>query len=376
MRPVLYEIVLGPTSGTVVLYVLSVAIPALFAWRAKKDAEAGFVEKNRWIKVLAGGVGVGLVAVTLFIQPWTWEEPLEIPLHTYGLMIATGFVAGIVLALREAKRRGLDPAHIMDIAFWALLFSLIGARVLFILVNTDQYFGANFMSSVELGGRSISLPTMLVFWKGGLVFFGGFIGASLAVLWYMRKHRLDAWRHADVIIPSVPLGIFFGRLGCFAAGCCFGKPCPEGTTLCAHFPRDSLAGTQTPHESHVLIDGVGYTEGLYPTQLFEAGAVLLIFLLLILVRPYKRFDGQLVISFLVLYPIARSIIEVFRGDYARGMILRVPEDNPVLLSTSQLISVLVATLGVVLIIYRLRQIKAAARGLDPDEEAPSGTAVA
>ncbi len=369
MLPVLYEIVLGPTNGTVVLLVLALAIPALFAWRAKKDADAGFVEKTRWKKVLAGGVGVGVGAVALFIQPWTWEEPLEIPLHTYGLMIALGFLSGIWVVMREAKRQDLDQAHVMDIAFWALLFGLIGSRVLFILVNTDQYFGANFMSSIDLGGRTLRIPTVLVFWRGGLVFFGGFIGATLAVLWYIRKHKLEVWRYTDALVPAVPLGHFFGRIGCFAAGCCFGKPCPEGGVPCAHFPSGSLAYSQTQVETHVQIDGAWYTAGLYPTQLFEAGAVLLIFLILILLRPYKRFDGQLLISYLVLYPLARSVIEVFRGDEGRvpPWLPRIPADDPVILSTSQLISAIVAVIGVWLIIYRVRERRRR------DSEAESGS---
>lgn len=355
MHPILFDIVLGPTGGTVVLLSLALVLPGLFAWRARKDAEEGLVEKNRWKKVLAGGVVSGLLVVTVVIKPWEWAEPLSIPLHSYGFMIAAGFVGGIIVAVREAKRQGLDPAHVMDMSFWALLFGLIGSRVLFIIVNADQYFGANFMTALELGGRTVNIPTVLVFWRGGLVFFGGFIGAALAVVWHMHRHRLNAWRYSDAVILGLPLGHFLGRMGCFAAGCCFGKPCPHAGAGCAHFPSDSLAYAQTEVGTHVQIGGEWFTQALYPTQLFEAGAVLLIFFFMLALRSRKRFDGQLIVAYLILYPIARSIIEVFRGDFGRGMLLRIPPDNPVILSTSQLISILVAAAGVTLIIYRLRQ---------------------
>jgi phosphatidylglycerol---prolipoprotein diacylglyceryl transferase len=355
--PVLFEIVLNASTGTVVAYILAVVIPALFAWRAYKDGQAGYVEKDRWKKSLVMGVVAGLAAVTFFIRPWTWDEPLSIPLHTYGLMIAAAFVAAIIVTVRQARRESLDPAHIMDLAFWTLLFGLVGARVLFILVNTDQYFGANAMTALEIGSREVRVPSILVFWRGGLVFFGGFIGAGLAAVWYMKKHGLDVWRYTDAIVPAVPLGHFFGRLGCFAAGCCFGKACPDGGAVCAHFPSGSLAYSQTPVDTHVQIDGEWFTGGLYPTQLFESGATLLIFLILVMLRPYKRFHGQLIVTYLVLYPVVRAVIEVFRGDWGRGMLLRIPAENPVILSTSQTISLLVAAVGVALIVYRLRQLQ-------------------
>jgi phosphatidylglycerol:prolipoprotein diacylglycerol transferase len=293
----------------------------------------------------------------------------DFSLHTYGVMMALAFVTGIWLGVREARRTGQDPEDIMDISFWVLIAAMVGARVLFIIVNADEYyyacadfayFNATYDPPVPLDGPHCFEIAKV--WTGGLVFYGGFLGAVAASVWYCRKQGLSFLRIADTLIPSVALGQTFGRLGCLAAGCCWGKVCslPFGI----HLPAHSMAWKGQVDVG--LIDKwAETTAAIHPTQLYEAIATLFIFGLLIWYRRRKRYHGQVLLMYLFVYPLARSTIEVFRGDKARGMVaewgsdavntfLGLPLGSNVLLSTSQLISLLVAA-GAVWLLLTVRK---------------------
>ena len=359
MLPVLYELVLSPKTATIVLFALAVLVPAFMAFRAWQDVRAGLVDdRARPLKVFAGGVAALVVIVAVFVRPWTFTKDMRLPLHTYGLMIAIGFLSAIAVAAARAKREGLDKNVVLDLSFWALVAGLVGSRILFIIVNPGQYFGANFLTQVG----PIKLPTLLVFWRGGLVFYGGLLGAFFLLTWYLRRNRLPYFRYADILIASVPLGHFFGRLGCFSAGCCWGKHCNPSAFFATFFPRGSLVFSQTSAATHVEHAGRLTTQALYPTQLMESLGVLLLFAALLVIARYKRFHGQVLISYLILYPLFRTVNETFRGDWERGLLFRWPANNPVMLSTSQIISVLVAALGIGFIVWRLRRIKPAEDG--------------
>lgn len=248
----------------------------------------------------------------LFTLPWG-DDPWS--LHTYGVLIATGFLVGLTLAKRQAAREGEDPERVVDMAFYMLLFGLLGARVVFILTKFDDY---------------VRDPLAVVmFWRGGLVWYGGFITAALYVFYHCRKNRLNYWKYADLLVPYVALAHAFGRLGCLAAGCCFGKPTDMAWGV--HFPVNSMVHQAQQSEGHI---GLGDAPlPVHPTQLYESGAEMALFWLLIMMRPYKRFHGQLMLMWLSIYPVVRSVIEVFRGDRERGIYI---------ISTSQWISVAVA----------------------------------
>lgn len=355
MLPLLYQFSLSPHVFTVVLYVLAVIVPALFAWRAWKDHKLGLEDDpKRWLKTFGVGLVLAVAAVTWY-RPWLRTKPFDVPLHTYGLLIALGFISAIIVATRQAERTGLDKNHILDLAFWVLLTGLGGARIVFIIVNWNQYFGAAFFSSTHLPLLHWRVPTILLVWKGGLVFYGGLLGAFFATVFYMWKNKLPFFRYADAIVPSVALGHFFGRLGCFSAGCCFGKPTSIHDIFATYFPQGSLAFMQMPAATHIQHLGELTTTAILPTQLFEALAVLLIFAILITLRKYKRFHGQLLIVYLILYPIWRSFNETLRGDYLRGMLFRWPAKSPLILSTSQLISIFIVGMGIGFMVYRLRK---------------------
>jgi len=273
-------------------------------------------------------------------------------------MIALGFAVGIYLASRQARREGVSPDVVLDLSFWVLIASMIGSRVLFILVNFKDYVADPWL--------------VLKVWQGGLVFYGGFIGAVLASLWFCHRKGISFLRIADILIPSVAIGHAFGRLGCFSAGCCHGYP----TGLESFGAVFSAAGTVVA-KSNML--GVP----LHPTQLYESAGELLIFLALLLIRSRKRFHGQVLISYLIMYPILRSIDEMFRGDVERGMLLKLDlfgDARPEILSTSQLISLAVALVGVVLLVALVlgrrrqeRQENAAPPGAGQTPTQPSGS---
>lgn len=237
-------------------------------------------------------------------------------LHTYGLLIATGFLLGMNVARSAAAKEGEDPERVVDLCFYVLVAGLIGSRVVFIITQWDRY--AN--DPVKI----------LMFWQGGLVWYGGFIAATGFVFYYAKKHRMNFLRLADVLMPAVALGHGFGRLGCLAAGCCFGQP----TTVAwgTVFPNGSPA-----HGAHVEQGLIGFAEHalpIHPTQLYEAGFEISMFVILSALRPFKRMHGQLFLTWLALYPIFRSINESLRGDKVRGEGL-----GFLGLSTSQYISI-------------------------------------
>ncbi len=239
-------------------------------------------------------------------------------IHSYGVMLAIGFMVGISLAAKEAVRTGVDPEKILNLTFWILISSIIGSRIFHCVVFYPQY---------------IDNPLrVLKLWEGGLVFYGGFLGAIAATILYTRLHKMNFWQVSDTMIPSVMIGLMFGRIGCTLAGCCFGKSCP------ADFPLGI-----TFHNSM----GLGVKETLlYPTQPLSALNALIIFLILWLYRKHKRFHGELLAITLIIYSITRSLIETLRDD-PRGFL----NLGFVSLSESQVVSLAMFALATYILIW-------------------------
>ncbi len=208
----------------------------------------------------------------------------DFAIRGYGLMVATGFLAGIWIASKEAKRLGENSERIADMAFYMVVAAILGSRVLHVMIEW-RYFSENPFEIIKL-------------WEGGLVFYGGFLGALLAGTLYIWKHKLPFWRTADIFAVGIPLGHAFGRMGCFLAGCCFGLATDLPWAVEFTNPQ-SLA----PLYEH-----------LHPTQLYSSLSNLSIFAIIFFMRKKKRFEGQLALTYVVLYSITRSIIEFFRGD--------------------------------------------------------------
>lgn len=323
MLPVLFDLVVPAGFGKPLAVLLALAVVALRAWgyvrRARKEGERATVLEA--LRADAWVIAVLAVALGSVWRAGMLDAEIRLPLHTYGLLIAAAFLVGMWLAQREARRHGQDPERITDLSFWILVAALVGSRVYFIFVNWDDYFGPGRALVATPFGR---IPRLLAFWEGGLVFYGGFIGAALTGLWYMRRHAMKFLPHADTLIPSVAFGHFLGRLGCFSAGCCWGDVAGRHLPWATRFPPDSLA-FQTfatrPHPEAFLAPDRASTLPLHPVQLYEAFGELAIFLLLVLVvRPRKRFHGQVLAVWLALYAVLRTAVEFFRGDLERGVV--------------------------------------------------------
>ena len=262
-------------------------------------------------------------------------------LSVYGLMIALGFMIGAQLGVREARRidtskeRNFD-LFINDLTFWILVAAIVGARALFIIVEWDRYAGQP--------GKIIKI------WEGGLVFYGGFIGAVLFSIYYSMRKGRDFFLVADTLIPSVALGHFFGRLGCLAAGCCWGTEVSPDFVFGVQFPDGALAHSSMEASGQLPL-GAEHTPHLHPVQLYESFGELMIFFALLFVRTGKRFHGQVLLTYLFLYPLLRTSLEFVRGDKARGQY----EVLGSLVSTSQIISVIIACIALVLLVVLVRR---------------------
>jgi len=237
-------------------------------------------------------------------------------IYAYGFFIAVGFVITLILAslkIRKSKT-GISFGNLVDLFFYTVLSAIIGSRALFVLINFDDY-------------RQNPMQIFKI-WEGGLVFYGGLLLAIGVSLWYMRWHRLPIWKVADLISPFIALGLFFGRIGCFFAGCCYGKETSLPWAIIFRHP-DSLAPLNIP---------------LHPTQLYDAANGLAIFFFLNWMEKRKTFEGQIFWLFLFLYTITRFFIETLRGD-PRGFLF----GN--LLSTSQGIGIPLAIFSLFMLFY-------------------------
>jgi phosphatidylglycerol:prolipoprotein diacylglycerol transferase len=196
-----------------------------------------------------------------------------LPIHSYGVMIMIGFLLGLALARWRAKKVGLDREMLTDVAVWALLAGIVGSRVFYVLLDWRFFF--------DTSRPGWSLLDLIKIWEGGLVFYGGFIGAAIATLIILRR-RQKLLPVLDVFTPSVALGHAFGRIGCFLHGCCYGHPAAPGAWYGVRFPPNSV-----PYDPNVAAPIAPGTP-LIPTQLISAFDLLVIFGLLMLFWPRRR----------------------------------------------------------------------------------------
>ena len=268
--------------------------------------------------------------------------PSAWPVHVYGVLVALGFMLAMSVAWRHGYSEGEDPEQVVDLCYWILVSGLLGARLVFIFTKLDDY---------------LAHPADVVkFWRGGLVWYGGFLAAVACAWGYTRRHRMLFFKHVDLLIVPMCLAHTFGRLGCLSAGCCFGRP--SDLPWAVAFPVGSMV--QQAQLSERLVQLGRMSLPVHPTQLYEAGVELMLFWLLLWMRPRKRFHGQLFLIWMSLYPIARSIIEMFRGDKERGVFI---------LSTSQYISIGVGLAAAALAFYFVRQQRALGEPQRPGEMA-------
>lgn len=249
------------------------------------------------------------------------------PINTYGVLLALAFLSAILIAAKLAARDGLPRERVYDLGLWMLLAAIVGSK--FLMLFTEPEYR-------EDPTRLISLD----FLRSGGVFYGGFITAVIAGYFLIRRYKLPWWKTADAFAPGIALGNAIGRQGCFAAGCCWGKP----TTM-----PWGVEFTQAGHD----VTGVPLDVHLHPTQLYESFGALLVFFFLIWLHRRKRFSGQVILFYAVLYAVMRFTIEFFRDD-PRGDILGLTTLTG--LSTSQMLSLIVGIVGLIFLIRRWRRV--------------------
>ncbi|MBU8910431.1 MAG: prolipoprotein diacylglyceryl transferase [Desulfobacterales bacterium] len=237
----------------------------------------------------------------------------SVKLYTYGLFVALGFMTAIWVSKKNATSHGISSQTITDIFFVILISALLGSRLLYVLINFDFY--------------KSNLLDIFKIWNGGLVFFGGFIAAVAATVIYLKLKNLDFWKTADIASPGLALGHAVGRIGCFFAGCCYGKECDL-----------PIAVKFTNPESLAPI-GVY----LHPTQIYSVFSNLILFFILLWIQKKKKFNGMVFLSYIMLYSLFRSIIEFFRGDFRGDFFFE-------FISMSQGIGLMVSLIAFILLI--------------------------
>ncbi len=248
------------------------------------------------------------------------------PVNTYGVFLALAFLGAIFVTVRLGVRDGLPRERIYDLCLWLLLSSLVGSKLLMFFTEPEYRQNPRLLFSLD-------------FLRSGGVFYGGLIGAIIAGYVLMRRWRLPWWKTADACAPGIALGNFFGRQGCFAAGCCWGKPTnlPWGVRF-----------TELGHE----VTDVPLNAKLHPTQLYESFAMLIVFFFLLWLHKKKKFSGQVILAYVIIYATVRFLIEFVRDD-PRGDILGLTTLTG--LSTSQLIGLVVGVGALITFIIRWRR---------------------
>ena len=244
-----------------------------------------------------------------------------VTVYTYGVLLAAAYLLGLKLAMVRAKARGLDANRVLDLGIYIIISALIGAKLLLFLTDAQMF---------------ISNPReLLTLARSGGVFYGGLILAVIVALLYIRKVGLPLWTTCDVFAPGIALGHVVGRMGCFFAGCCWGKPTDVAWAITFTDPYTN-ANIGTP-----------LNVPLHPTQIYEAGAEGLILLLLLATESKGRpYPGRTFWSYMLLYAISRFVIEFYRND---------PRGSVLMFSTSQFISLVLAPLALIMLVYLARR---------------------
>ena len=202
-------------------------------------------------------------------------------------MVALAFVFGLWTATRRARRVNVSSETISDVTLWLMVGTILGARTVYVITYWQDEFAGQ------------PLTEIFAIWHGGLVYYGGLIGATLAGILCLRWKKLPIWKIADIFAPSIALGSVFGRIGCFLNGCCYGRACDLPWAV--RFPADNpLHPPTTP---------------VHPTEIYDALLNLGLYFFLAWLFRRKKFDGQVFATYLIGYAITRSFVEYFRGDY-------------------------------------------------------------
>jgi phosphatidylglycerol:prolipoprotein diacylglycerol transferase len=333
MRPILVNI-----PSKMLFFValgLAVAVLARDLIRRRGDRTAPW---NSWPLYFLGGAAALLYfkadtlipSAAAFSHPWT-----PVPIYAYGVMLGTSLVVGWFIAMHLAGKDGIDQQEAGTIYMWTAVWSIVGSRLLWYFTTPEATIG--------------QIPLVN---QGGLVAYGGMIGGFLASVFCCRRRGIPLLQWADVAAPSVVLGTAITRIGCFLFGCDYGARSSLPWAVKFPGPNDLAPHGSPAWQHHVanygLSHGAAWSYPVHPTQLYESLVGLSLFGLLMLIRKYRTFSGQVFIGWVVGYGVLRSLIERYRDDDDRGVYNLF---GNVTLSTSQIIGIVSTVLGIGLLVY-------------------------
>jgi len=251
-----------------------------------------------------------------------------VTVHTYGFMMAVGVAMGLWFVYGQAKKYDLSGSRLIDMGFYTIIISLVGAKLILLVGNFSYY--------AKYPKELLSLA------RSGGVFQGGLTFGFLFAIWYLRRHKIPIWKTADLIGTALALGHGIGRLGCFAAGCCYGRACD--------MPWGISFGNTYAHD----LTGITQGQSIHPTQLYEAVMNFVNFAILFLILKKKKFDGQVFSFYIINYSIIRFIIELYRGDHPdRAFLIQNP--NPYLSLSYPQVFCLVGLVGGLILFFVLKK---------------------
>jgi len=255
-----------------------------------------------------------------------------VTIHTYGFMMAVGVVAALWFVMVQAKKQGYDTNKLADAAFWIILVSLLGAKLILLFGKFSYY--------LKNPGELLSLA------RSGGVFQGGLTFGIIFAIIYFRKKKIPLWPTADIVAPAIALGHGFGRIGCFSASCCYGRECS--------LPWAVVFKNEYAHQ----LTGIPLNIPLHPVQLYESALNFLNFFVLFMILKTKKFDGQVFSFYIINYSIIRFFTEYFRGDHAENTYLIRGETALSSLSLPQFYCLIGLVAGIVLL-QVFRRVKSA-----------------
>ncbi|HEY0706215.1 MAG TPA: prolipoprotein diacylglyceryl transferase [Polyangia bacterium] len=327
MRPVLVEI----PSKLLFVAALVWAIVAFVLETRQKKRDPKFARTSTPVTMVVVALALmGLRGGSWVPGPAAFDHPWQpVPIHSYGVMLGTSMILGWFLTMRLAKQDGIPAEPAGKIFMWSAVYSIVGARILYSIVQFDE---------ME------SPLDVFKIWQGGLVAYGGMIGGFLASWYNCRRAGIPLLRWADVAAPCVVLGTAITRVGCLLFGCDYGQRTDLSWAI--HFPPGSPA-----FRDHVANFGLSpdaaASFAVHPTQVYEMAAGVFLFALLMFLRRVRTFSGQVFLGWVIGYGILRPIIEAYRDDDQRGSV------GP--LSTSQFIGVVSVLLGIALLVALIRR---------------------
>jgi phosphatidylglycerol:prolipoprotein diacylglycerol transferase len=231
------------------------------------------------------------------------DVPKGIPIYSYGFMMMVAFAAAIYVATVRARANGVDPNIILDLGLWAMISGILGARLFYVIQYSHQFKGKALFEYFKV-------------WEGGIVFYGGLIGAFFTCMGFVIYKKIPIRKMMDMIAPSLPLGVAFARFGCFLNGCCFGRRVEESFALAVRFGEGSHALHR--HQAHSWIPASAEKSlPVHPTQLYSSLTAMTLFILVSLYFAFtkkRRVPGEVFFFFAALYPIGRFIMEAMRED--------------------------------------------------------------